>query len=51
MYTLDYLIKNCSLEQVENYYYEGRISQDLFEEYSKLWHSSCYRYSDHLSEK
>jgi hypothetical protein len=39
-----------SLNDVEYYYYEGRISQLVFEIYCLLWRNLSYRYSNILSQ-
>lgn len=38
-----------TLNQVENMYNQGRISQKLYYEYYHLWRFSTYRYGNHPS--
>jgi hypothetical protein len=42
--TLDQ-IKDKTYEQAENMYFQGIISQDVWEEYVELWQTSATRYS------
>ena len=42
--TIEHL-KNKTYDQAENWYHQGVISQDLWEQYVELWQTSAPRYS------
>jgi hypothetical protein len=43
--TIEILVKNYSMAQVEDMLHGGLISQDLYDEYYDLWHAS-FRFCD-----